>query len=403
MAAPPNKKHQNFHYKKEVVKQLAEDAGVSLNQAKVYLRNFCKFGPQASPLGNVASNLHNVSVFDETPDIDSAAPSRPEMTPSMESAGPSKPEVDRGPIRNAFDVMLNTTEYMVLVLRFPNRDRNQPYNEASGMKPLEIRFKPKCGLLQIDVPLDVDRNYNRVKGVEYGEAMKNSKLLQKGGDYGLAGGFTGRLGGASRAVKVDEDDETVAHDYFPGYGPEGKEETSEDSESDKDSAGDKGSKSSKGSEESEDEEDAEEDENGNVDEISETSKDSRDSEDSQGTKDDEVSIDDEVSEEGQEDEDGEDEAVEEDDEADEDSEDDKSSEEYDEEAELKNFEYAVSQGNVMNKITLEGTLEYPEDDDPIMMVGVFQGGKFRLLFEHILLYLLMLIIDRDHASYASYC
>lgn len=369
--------------RKDQAKRLAEDAGVSFNQAKVHLKNLREAVAEHARVSDGSEIYHNVPVHDDTPDMEPAGPPQPEITPQMESAGPSEAEVDRGPIRNEFDVMLNTTEYMVLLLRFPNRDRNQPYNEASGMKPLEIRFKPKCGLLQIDVPLDVDRNYNREKGVEYGEAMKNSKLLQKGGDYGLAGGFTGRLGGTSRAVKIDENDETVAHDYFPGYGPEGKEETSEDSESEKGSDEDKEGKSSKGSEESEDEKDGEEVESGGDGEVSDVSKDSRDSEDSQGSKDDEVRIDDDVSKEGQEDEDSEDKAGDKDDEEDEDSENDEGSEEYDEEAELKNFEHAVSQGNVMNKITLEGTLEYPEDDDPIMMVGVFQGGKFRLLSEYI--------------------
>ena len=391
VAFPPNKHHLAFHVRKEQAKKLAEDGNVSFNQAKVHLKNVREEVAEHAVVSDGPPFHHDVLAHNDIPHMGSAGPSQPETTHQMESADPSKQEVDRGPIRNAFDVMLNTTEYMVLLLRFPNRDRNQPYNEASGMKPLDIRFKPKCGLLQIDVPLDVDRNFNREKGVEYGEAMKNSKLLQRGGDYGLAGGFTGRLGGVSGAAKVDENDETVAHDYFPGYGPEGKEETSEDSESEKDGEEDKGSKSSKGSEESDDEKDAEEVDTGNDGKVSEISEDSRDSEDSQGTKDDEVSIDDEVSEEGQEDEDSENEAGDEDNEEDEDSENNESSEEYDEEAELENFEYAVCQGNVMNKITLEGTLEYPENDDPIQMVGVFQGGKFRLLSEHIYLCLLMLM------------
>ncbi|KAL9112221.1 MAG: hypothetical protein Q9187_007801 [Circinaria calcarea] len=357
---PRKPQYLAYRLRKDQINHLAEEPGISKSQANVQIKEARRALARPRRVPNAAQD---------------------NMTPQVESPASPESEVDRGPILNEFDVVLNKTEYMVIVCRFPNRDRNQPYNAASGMKPLEIRFKPKCGLMQIDVPMDVYRNYNREKGVEYGEAMKRSKLLQKGGDYGLAGGFTGRQGGSTRAAKVDVDEETIAQDYFPGYGPEDEVGQDEDSESSSDE--DKGSKGSKGSEDSKN---VKEVDNGNDGEISE---DSRGSEDSQGTKDDDVSVDVEVNEESQNDEDSEDSNgdEDEDDEGDEDGEeeedgkeyeDSEDSEEYDKEAEQKNFEQAVNQGNVMNKITLEGMLEYPQDDDPVMMIGVFQGDVLHM-------------------------
>lgn len=381
------RKRQSLAYRlrKDQVNKLAEEAGISKTLAKRILsKEGRKLLAGARQVLNASQNHPNVAVHDDTPHMEPVASPQPEVTPQMESAASPEPEVDYGPILNQFDVMLNKTDYMVVVCRFPNRNRDQPYNEASGMKPLEIRLKPKCGLMQIDVPMDVYRNFNREKGVEYGEAMKGSKLLQKGGDYGLAGGFSGRQGGSTRAAKVEVDEETIAEDYFSGYGPEDEVGQDEDSESSTDE--DKGSKGS------DDSKNAEEVENGNDGNDGEISEDSKGSEDSQGTKDDDVSIDVEVNEESQNDEDSEDsnrdedaeegEEGEEEEDGDEDGEDSEDSEEYDEEAEDENFEQAVNQGNVMNKITLEGMLQYPQDDDPVMMIGVFQGGMSRLLSKY---------------------
>ena len=82
----------------------------------------------------------------------------------------------------------------IFVLQFPNRERNKPYDENNGCGPLELRVKPKAGMVELDVPLDVQRNFDRVKGIKWGEAMKKSNTAKGGGSHGLPGGFG--IGGA---------------------------------------------------------------------------------------------------------------------------------------------------------------------------------------------------------------
>lgn len=76
-----------------------------------------------------------------------------------------------------------------MLIQYPNRDIAQEYRVASGNKPSEIRIKPKCGLVEVDIPVDTHVNYNKEKGVEYGEAMRKNRMLQEGGSYSLGGGL----------------------------------------------------------------------------------------------------------------------------------------------------------------------------------------------------------------------
>ena len=92
-------------------------------------------------------------------------------------------------IKAQYKMYINKSEKHHMVLQYPNRDRSQPYSEATGQKPIELRIKPKCGLVEIDVPLNLHTNFDKAKGIEYGEAMRKSKVLQGGGSYGMAGGL----------------------------------------------------------------------------------------------------------------------------------------------------------------------------------------------------------------------
>ena len=82
----------------------------------------------------------------------------------------------------------------IFVLQFPNRERGKPYDAKSGCTPLELRVKPKAGVVELDLPLDVHRNFDRVKGAKWGEAMKQSNIAKGSGSHGLPGGFG--IGGA---------------------------------------------------------------------------------------------------------------------------------------------------------------------------------------------------------------
>lgn len=54
-------------------------------------------------------------------------------------------------------------------------------------------------MVEVDVPVDVHRNYDRAKGVKWGEAMNKSTMQKNGGSHGLPGGFG--LGGAAPAAR----------------------------------------------------------------------------------------------------------------------------------------------------------------------------------------------------------
>lgn len=88
-----------------------------------------------------------------------------------------------------YDVYINKPTKKIMILQYPNRGPGQPYCERTGQKPLELRIKPKCGLIEVDIPMDVHTNFDKEKGIIYGEAMRKSRVLQDGGSYGMAGGF----------------------------------------------------------------------------------------------------------------------------------------------------------------------------------------------------------------------
>ena len=76
-----------------------------------------------------------------------------------------------------------------MLMQYPNRRIDQEYRATCGNKPLEIRIKPKCGLVEVDIPVNIYQNYDKGKGVEYGEAVRKSRLLQEGSSYSLGGGL----------------------------------------------------------------------------------------------------------------------------------------------------------------------------------------------------------------------
>ena len=95
-----------------------------------------------------------------------------------------------GKVTAKYSLFINKpTGKRAMLMQYPNRKLGQEYSAASNTKPLEIRIKPKCGIVEVDIPVEVHTNYDRQKGVQYGEAMRKSRLLQDGGSYGLGGGL----------------------------------------------------------------------------------------------------------------------------------------------------------------------------------------------------------------------
>ena len=129
-------------------------------------------------------------------------------------------EIDPDPIIASYDVYIKpsmSNGRQIYILQFPNRE--QPYNKENHSQPLKLRVKPEAGMVEMDVPLDAWRNYDRGKGIKWGEAMKRSNMIQGGRTHGLPGGFS--IGGAPPSgrgrgrVEADEevDQEILLADY----------------------------------------------------------------------------------------------------------------------------------------------------------------------------------------------
>ena len=101
---------------------------------------------------------------------------------------PSPKDHDDGVVAE-YNMYINAPTKKILIIQYPNRDPGQPYSDKTGQKPLELRIKPKCGLVEVDIPMDIHSNFDKEKGIIYGEAMRKSRVLQEGGSYGMAGGL----------------------------------------------------------------------------------------------------------------------------------------------------------------------------------------------------------------------
>lgn len=94
---------------------------------------------------------------------------------------------DPDPIKASYEVFIKphmSGTQQVFILQFPNRDSRQHYSAKHQSQPLKMRVKPTAGMVELDVPMDVWRNYDKEKGVRWGGAMKKSKA-----NHGLPGGF----------------------------------------------------------------------------------------------------------------------------------------------------------------------------------------------------------------------
>lgn len=101
------------------------------------------------------------------------------------------------PVVREWNMYMNVSpDIHVLVLRYPEKLVNTPYTDLLKTKPIEFRIKPLYGLIEVDVPVNPHADtFDKMKGLLYGEAMRKSKILkERGGSYGIAGGFG--LGGS---------------------------------------------------------------------------------------------------------------------------------------------------------------------------------------------------------------
>ncbi|KAL1969646.1 hypothetical protein VTN77DRAFT_8199 [Rasamsonia byssochlamydoides] len=108
------------------------------------------------------------------------------------------------PIVASYDVYLTDSQISRYVLQYLDRPTGQAYDERHGQKPTVFRLKPKTGLIEVDVPINTQVNYDVSKGLKFGEALKRSRITNQGGAYGLAGGFNSSTAGGR--VKMESED-----------------------------------------------------------------------------------------------------------------------------------------------------------------------------------------------------
>jgi DNA-directed RNA polymerase-3 subunit RPC5 len=100
----------------------------------------------------------------------------------------------KDPVVASYDVFLKSRlkdGKKLYVFQFPNRDAGHPYSAACNNMPLEIRIKKISGLVEVDVPINTSRDYDREKGAKWGDAIQKSNPGKGSGGLGvgLAAGF----------------------------------------------------------------------------------------------------------------------------------------------------------------------------------------------------------------------
>ncbi|OAP64935.1 hypothetical protein AYL99_00907 [Fonsecaea erecta] len=106
---------------------------------------------------------------------------------------------DDDPVIASYDVCLASSisspdrgSSKLYLLQYPShRPYHIPYSAAISQAPTALRLKSEAGFIEIDVPMCTYDNYSEVAGERFGKAMAESRTINTGGSFGLAGGFGG--------------------------------------------------------------------------------------------------------------------------------------------------------------------------------------------------------------------
>lgn len=113
---------------------------------------------------------------------------------------------DNDPVVCSYDIHITaSTAPDLYIFQYPVRSKTKPYTKAENTCPLEARFKPKSGLVEVDVPVNVHVNYDEEKGRAWGDVLRKAEK-EKGKTLGAAGGAA--HGNKRRKVARGEDDES---------------------------------------------------------------------------------------------------------------------------------------------------------------------------------------------------
>lgn len=114
---------------------------------------------------------------------------------------------DDDPVVCSYDIHITaSTAPDLYIFQYPVRSKTKPYTKAENTCPLEARFKPKSGLVEVDVPVNVHVNYDEEKGRAWGDILRKAEK-EKGKTLGGAGGGAAQ-GNKRRKVARGEDDES---------------------------------------------------------------------------------------------------------------------------------------------------------------------------------------------------
>lgn len=114
---------------------------------------------------------------------------------------------DDDPVVCSYDIHITaSTAPDLYIFQYPVRSKTKPYTKAENTCPLEARFKPKSGLVEVDVPVNVHVNYDEEKGRVWGDILRKAEK-EKGKTLGGAAGGAAQ-GNKRRKVARGEDDES---------------------------------------------------------------------------------------------------------------------------------------------------------------------------------------------------
>jgi hypothetical protein len=109
---------------------------------------------------------------------------------------------DDDPVVASYDVLLTDSDISRYVFQYVDREHDRPYNDQENQRPIQLRLKPRTGLIEVEVPISTRENYDVNKGMRYGDAVQKSRSARDGGAYGMAGGFTAGSGTAAAGGRV---------------------------------------------------------------------------------------------------------------------------------------------------------------------------------------------------------
>lgn len=120
----------------------------------------------------------------------------------------SDSDSDNDPVVCSYDIHITaSTAPDLYIFQYPVRSKLKPYTKAENTCPLEARFKPKSGLVEVDVPVNVHVNYDEEKGRIWGDVLRKAEK-EKGKTLAGGVGGGGAHGNKRRKVVRGEDDES---------------------------------------------------------------------------------------------------------------------------------------------------------------------------------------------------